>query len=230
MSDTWNLPDPTHESCPHTVMELFIPKDIETAIFDVYHYGVENDIEVAIYGQVVDGEMVEIYIPRQTNTSGGVGLEEDVPLKFNCIIHSHPHGIRSFSKPDRDTLLTNRDFCLLIHDSMYTDSSARLTTPCGCRMRGSINVTHERLDVSDIITVEQVAAYNYTVPKKDTSVNKKKVKVVGLKKNEDLDEGSFDLSAFSEASDIEDFLDLENVDQTDGEAVQKAIIRYYEQL
>jgi len=149
---TWKLEENIHDNCPHQEYELFIPEELDKEIFDVYRYGLRHGIEIAIYGIVEDNELVDLYIPDQENTSVQVRFNEVIPLKFNCLIHSHPNGCRTFSGPDRNTLLNNRDYCLLICDGQYTDSNARVTTPCGCRINASINVI-DSLDKYDNIIV-----------------------------------------------------------------------------
>lgn len=137
---TWKLAGDIHDNCPHQEYELFIPEELDKEIFDVYRYGLRHNIEIAIYGIVEDNELIDLYIPDQKNTSVQVRFNEVIPLKFNCVIHSHSNGCRTFSGPDKNTLLNNRDYCLLICDGQYTDSNARITTPCGCRLNAKINV------------------------------------------------------------------------------------------
>lgn len=137
---SWLIEENIHDNCPHQEYDLFIPEELDKEIFDVYRYGLRHNIEIAIYGVIEDNELTDLYIPDQENTSVQVRFNEVIPLKFNCIIHSHPNGCRTFSGPDKNTLLNNRDYCLLICEGQYTDSNARITTPCGCRLNAKINV------------------------------------------------------------------------------------------
>jgi len=61
------------------------------------------------HGMVFKINYNSIYLPKQTVSSGAVTIEDDLVFgNYNCIVHRHPTGVRSFSTTD-DTNL-NRFF------------------------------------------------------------------------------------------------------------------------
>ncbi len=144
---TWNIEDSTYHSCPYANVTVFVPAERYDEIMKVYLYGLANGIEISIYAKIVDNVITEIYVPDQENNEIGVGLQETVPLTWNCIIHSHPSEIKSFSQQDWLTLLVNRDCCLLINQGKFTDGKYRVNMPCGSVLYSDVRVKIEENSV-----------------------------------------------------------------------------------
>ena len=161
-SKTWAIADTTHEHCPCAETEIYIPVVLNNQIYEVYRHGKKEGIEISVFAKIEEGAMTDIFIPEQENTAASVGYLELIPMEWNCLIHSHPDNMKTFSIQDKETLFVNRDYCLLICNGEYTDGVARVTTDCGRKIYATINLSEELNLVMDKIKKKTIAVKTYS--------------------------------------------------------------------
>jgi len=90
----------------------------------------------------------EFFIPEQEVTSGKVEFKNKAEMNgWNCIIHKHPSGLRSFSSTDDETINGNNDVSILFCDGEFVTAVANIKISEHEKIQ--IEVQQERIKIVD---------------------------------------------------------------------------------
>lgn len=114
----WSL----HEACGTEV--LFYVRRVADET-----YGRGEPPQVTFY-LIVNDPFKDIYIPLQRVSSSDVKVGEPAPLEYSyAVVHTHPPGVKGFSRVDKEYINTNHVVSLLVESGRVAD--ARVTLSMG---------------------------------------------------------------------------------------------------
>ena len=131
-----------HDNCPFKsdIKVIFKELDYEKILALNSKY---PDTEFSVYFNVVKEEegkflVTEIIIPKQEVSVASVEFTEHI--RSDGVLHKHPNGICNFSGTDEKYINANHDISLLFVNGAFQTGTARIVTPCKCKMKVGVEV------------------------------------------------------------------------------------------
>lgn len=156
------IPKKSHDcTIPKSITDVMLSLNL---LFPNLEYSIYTHIDWNEDEQIFELD-TDYYIPKQEVTAVHIDYEEEnIDERWNCVIHKHPKGIKTFSSTD-DTFINSNFFASLLWESeRFVDGIVNLKTEYG-RIQIPLNgIMHDPFEYMDQTLLKQARERIKTKP------------------------------------------------------------------